>query len=68
MTSRERVQRTLARLPTDRVAVNHRGFSSRAASKILGPEKVVEVGAVDVSVPLTDDPLWLELLLTDPGL
>lgn len=40
----------------------------RRAQRLLGADKVVEVGGTEVSIPLTDDPLWLEMLVTDPGL
>ncbi len=42
--------------------------TARRAAALLGRDKVVEVGGVDVSIPLTDDAVWLELLATDPGL
>jgi len=44
MASAERVRRLLAGLDTDKVAVNHRGLSSRAASHVLGREAFVGGG------------------------
>jgi hypothetical protein len=42
--------------------------AARRAQRMLGTQKVVEVGGVDVSIPLTEDAVWLELLATDPAL
>jgi len=44
MTSRERIEAAFAKQTTDRVPVNHRGFSSRVASVVLGREAFVGGG------------------------
>lgn len=44
MTSKQRITAALAMQPTDRVPVNHRGFSGRAAGHILGRDAFVGGG------------------------
>ncbi len=44
MTSRERIEAAFGKKATDRIPVNHRGFSSRAASLVLGREAFVGGG------------------------
>ncbi len=38
------------------------------AQKLYGNEKVIEVGGIDIGIPINEPEIWFEAMLVDPGL